>query len=77
MATMAMGDNGPAYRQEYLVTFGRSKLGEAFGAFRDRGITREIHCYPGRRLLLLQQELEALHEEGVFEDEAVPIKSKV
>jgi len=60
-------------RREFLVTFDRSMMGRALRAMVDLGITREIRCYPGRRMLLLEGELEALRQADVTEDEAVPV----
>ena len=47
-------------RKEYLVTFNRPMMGKALRALLDLGITREIRCYPERRMLLLEEELMAL-----------------
>lgn len=61
-------------QKEYLVTFGHSMLGKALRTLMDLGVTREIRCYPGRQLLLLEEELEALRASGVVEKEAILLK---
>jgi hypothetical protein len=60
-------------RREYLVTYGHSMMGKALRTLTDLGVRREIRCYPERRMLLLEEELEALREEGVVEEQAIPL----
>jgi len=60
--------------REYLVSFSRDMMGKALRSLVDLGVTREIRCYPGRRMLLLERELEALRESGVAEEEAVLLR---
>jgi hypothetical protein len=49
-------------------------MGKALRALVDLGVTREIRCYPERRMLLLEEEIEALREWGVVEEEAIPLQ---
>jgi len=58
-------------RREYLVAFGPSRLGKALRTLARLGFTREIRCYPERRVLLLEEEVEALREQGIQAEEAL------
>jgi hypothetical protein len=74
MAVEAQSKSRLNRRKEYLVTYGRSMMGKALRTMVDLGVTREIRCYPGRQVLLLEEELEALRESGVVEEEAIPLQ---
>ncbi len=74
MAVKTESQSGWNRRKEYLVTFNRPMMGKALRALLDLGITREIRCYPERRMLLLEEELKGLQESGVVEEEAVLLK---
>lgn len=49
-------------------------MGKAMRILIDLGVTREIHIYPERKMLLLAEELEGLRQSGVKEDQAIPLQ---
>jgi len=60
-------------RKMYLVTYGKGELGKALIGLTRLGFTREIRCYPGGQMELLEDELNELRNLGIKEEKAIEL----